>query len=189
MTAQNVDHRAHCHEAHQRTEYEHKGLEPEEALHFRLFAKKGSDYGLASDSCKGLRRQHRYAGQGAKTWRRSKDGAGRSSCHGWPLKTMAAPTSSSTASLVNELDEDDDQWWIPNMRANIVTVACKHGDMEKTQTNCSRLGEPANMPISIDGSNNRLSRSTRTPTMATFSGLAQESRWQFEVYALNEASD
>ena len=29
-------------------EYEHKGLKPEEALHFRLFAKKGSDYGLAS---------------------------------------------------------------------------------------------------------------------------------------------
>ena len=29
-------------------EYEHKGLKPEEALHFRLFAKRGSETGLAS---------------------------------------------------------------------------------------------------------------------------------------------
>ena len=31
------------------TEYQHRGLEPEEALHFRLFGKKGSVIGLASN--------------------------------------------------------------------------------------------------------------------------------------------
>ena len=31
------------------SEYEHEGLKPEEELRFRFFAKKGSNYGLASD--------------------------------------------------------------------------------------------------------------------------------------------
>ena len=47
------------------------------------------------------------------------------------------------------------------------------------QTNCSRLGEPANMPISILESTDIVQVDADT-TMATFSGLAQESRWQFQ---------
>ena len=54
-------------------------------------------------------------------------------------------------------------------------------------TTCSRLGEPANMPISVSG--NDVFQVDAVTTMATFSGLDQESRWQFQVYALNDASD
>ena len=78
--------------------------------------------------------------------------------------------------IVNELDEDDALVSDDDAltRAEIVTV--DNAEVAGDQTNCSRLGEPANMPISISVSTAIVQVDGDT-TMATFTGLAQESRW------------
>ena len=43
------------------------------------------------------------------------------------------------------------------------------------------------MPIKV--SKNAIFQVDGDTTMASFSGLEQETRWQFEVFALNNASD
>ena len=64
--------------------------------------------------------------------------------------------------------------------------------------NCSRLGESdakdknGVMAISVPEDEDSTVVSSRwiaDTTMVTFTGLEQETRWQFEVFALNKASD
>ena len=49
---------------------------------------------------------------------------------------------------------------------------------------CTRLGDPDVMPIKV--SKNAIFQVDGDTTMATFSGLEQETRWQFEVFALEQ---
>lgn len=169
-----------------KTEYEHKGLKPEEGLHFRLFAKKGTGYGLASGPVQD------YAGNTdmpskVRTLEATKQGAGSIKLSWVAPEDDGGADVEQYCIIVNELDEDDDLVnATPSMRANIVTVNAD--DATEDLTTCSRLGEPANMPISISGST-AIVQVDAVTTMAIFSGLAQESRWQFQVYALNDASD
>ena len=166
-----------------KTEYEHKGLKPEEGLNFRLFAKKGTGYGLASGPVQD------YAGNTdmpskVRTLEATKQGAGSIKLSWVAPEDDGGAKVEQYCILVNELDEDDEVVPTEVTRAGIVTVDAEE---EGDQTTCSRLGEPANMPINVSG--NKVFQVDADTTMATFSGLAQESRWQFQVYALNKASD
>ena len=92
-----------------KTEYEHKGLKPEEALHFRLFAKKGSDYGLASeDACKGLTPATPICRARCKPWRRRNRDAGSIKLSWVAPEDDGGADVEQYCIIVNELDEDDD---------------------------------------------------------------------------------
>ena len=165
-------------------EYEHKGLKPEEALHFRLFAKKGSDYGLASMPVMD------YAGNTdmptkVRTLEATTLNAGSIKLSWVAPEDDGGADVEQYCIIVNELDEEDAVEPTEVTREDIIAVNAE--DATADVTNCSRLGEPENMPISVSG--NKVFQVDADTTMATFSSLEQESRWQFQVYALNDASD
>ena len=165
-------------------EYEHKGLKPEEALHFRLFAKKGSDYGLASVPVMD------YAGNTdmptkVRTLEATTLNAGSIKLSWVAPEDDGGADVEQYCIIVNELDEKDAVDGTEVMREDIIAVNAE--DATDDVTNCSRLGEPENMPISVSG--NKVFQVDADTTMATFSSLEQETRWQFRVYALNDASD
>ena len=90
-----------------KTEYEHKGLKPEEALHFRLFAKKGSDYGLASMPVRD------YAGNTdmpskVRTLVATTQDAGSIKLSWVAPEDDGGADVEQYCILVNQLDEDDD---------------------------------------------------------------------------------
>ena len=90
--------------------------------------------------------------------------------------------------VVNQVDEQNaviatDTDNPAKERSMIVTDMVREDSMDS----CTRLGDPDVMPIKV--SKNSIFQVDGDTTMATFSGLDQESRWQFEVYALNDASD
>ena len=169
------------------TEYEHKGLKPEEALHFRLFAKKGSDYGLASTPVRD------YAGNTdwpskVRTLEATTQSAGSIKLSWVAPEDDGGADVEQYCIVVNELDEDDDFVNVdPDERDDIVTVNTEDAIRRPDQLQ-PVLASPPIMPISISGST-AIVQVDAVTTMATFSGLDQESRWQFEVYALNKASD
>ena len=163
--------------------YEHEGLKPGASRHFRLFAKKGSDYGLSSivveDSAGNSKAPSKVLELGAV-----KDGAGKINL------SWKAPDSTGGAEVekycivVNQIDNADVHLGTLVTRATIET---RQG-LPTRPTNCTRLGESNLMPISVTGQNHVFQVPVDT-TMATFTGLAQKTRWRFEVYALNNASD
>ena len=165
-------------------EYEHKGLKPEEALHFRLFAKKGVNYGLASVPVMD------YAGNTdmptkVRTLEATTLNAGSIKLSWVAPEDDGGADVEQYCIIVNELDEDDAVEGTEVTREDIIAVNAE--DATDDVTNCSRLGEPENMPISVSG--NKVFQVDADTTMATFRSLEQETRWQFQVYALNDASD
>ena len=160
-------------------EYEHEGLDPEKRLHFRFFAKKGSDYGHASVVIQD------YAGNTDMPSKVQdlvavKAGAGSINL------SWKAPASNGGAAVeqycivVNQIDDDDDVQGTAETRNTIA--------VQGTSAECTRLGEPAIMPIIVTGTNHVFQVDGDTMA-ATFVGLMEKTRWQFEVFALNEASD
>ena len=165
-------------------EYEHVGLKPEEGLRFRLFGKKGSEIGLASNVVLD------YAGNSdmpdkVGMLQAAADGAGKINL------SWKAPANDGGADVeqycivVNEVDADKSDAPLAGTsaamtRAKIMTTGAN--------VNCSRRGEPAAMPIKVTKQTHIFQVDSVT-TMVTFSGLEQETRWQFQVYALNKASD
>ena len=84
--------------------------------------------------------------------------------------------------MVNQVDEQNDVVSdgvnVEKSRDVIVT------DMVDDINSCTRLGDPDVMPIKV--SNNAIFQVDGDTTMAAFSGLEQETRWQFEVFALEQ---
>ena len=164
-------------------EYEHVGLKPEEGLRFRLFGKKGSDIGLASNVVLDYAGNSDMPGK-VRMLQAAAAGAGKIDL------SWKAPANDGGAEVeqycivVNEVDAAADDAPLAGeaakTRADIMTTG--------TGVNCSRRGEPDAMPIKVTLQTHIFQVDSGT-TMVTFSGLEQETRWQFEVYALNKASD
>ena len=169
------------------TEYEHENVTPEKRLHFRLFGKRGSTYGLASNVVRD------YAGNTDMPSKVEdlvavKDGAGKINV------SWSAPDDDGGADveqyciLVNKVDDADavlPSTTAAKTRGSIVTDLVREDALDSS---CTRLGEPDLSPISVSGTNKVFQVDAGTE-MVTFKGLEQETRWQFEVYALNKASD
>ena len=168
------------------TEYQHRGLDPEKRLHFRLFGKKGSVIGLASNVVLD------YAGntdQPGPVQDLLASGAGAGNIN----LTWNAPADDGGAEIeqyciiANKLDSNDAPVSTGDDlkdRSDIVTNMVREDDADS----CTRLGEPDLVPIGGVG-NSEIFQVDADTTMVSFKGLEQKTRWQFEVFALNDASD
>ena len=173
------------------TTYEHENIKPGSSRHFRLFAKKGSAYGLASavveDSAGNSKAPSKVLELEATA-----DGAGKVNV------SWKAPASTGGAKIdkycivVNQVNDDDVVQGTAVSRASIET---RQG--ETNDPNCTRLGEYDVMPLKMPANSDTVPNTPQNAvfevgvdtTMATLAGLAQKTRWQFQVFALNDASD
>ena len=172
-----------------KTEYQHRGLKPEEALHFRLFGKRGSDVGMASNVVLD------YAGNtdqpgAVRSLLATSVGAGSISV------SWSAPEDDGGAAveqyciIANKLNADDKELAGALGRTDIVTNMIRGvPEIDPLMPNsCTRLGEPDIAPISMIG-DTRIFQVDSGTTSVTLKSLEQETRWQVEVFALNDASD
>ena len=185
-----------------RSDYDHRNLKPEKRLHFRFFAKDGSLLGLGSNVVSD------YAGNTDRPGnvrnlvaaRHSTDGAGKINL------SWDAPTSDGGAAieqyciLANLLGDNDALPSGVTTRNSIFTkdyaANANGGAATAITANCTRLGESdakmkdGVMAIAVDLSeDSHVFQVDHDTTMVTFTGLEQKTRWQFEVFALNKASD
>ena len=175
------------------TTYEHEGLKPGASRHFRLFAKKGTAYGLSSivveDSSGNSKAASKVLELGA-----SADGAGKINVS-WkaPAKTGGSDIDKYCI-VVNQVNDSDVEQGTPVSRASIETrtaaTQTTDGDTPRA-SNCTRLGESDVMPLKMPTATpqNAVFEVDADTAMVTLAGLPQKTRWQFEVFALNDASD
>ena len=171
------------------TEYQHRGLDPEKRLHFRLFGKKGSFIGLASNVV------FDYAGNTdqpgpVQSLVATGDGAGKVNVSWNAPEDDGGAAVEQYCIIVNKLDANDAELDEALGRGDIVTNVIRGvpGIDTLESDSCTRLGEPDINPISMSG-DTRIFQVDSGTTMVTLKGLEQKTRWQVEVFALNDASD
>ena len=80
-------------------------------------------------------------------------------------------------------DSNEVQGAYPNVtRALIDTTGAS-----TTNLNCTKLGDPVTSPFTLSA--NRVVQVAPNTTSIVFKGLVQKTRWQFHVYALNDATE
>ena len=134
-----------------KTEYEHENVKPEKRLHFRIFGKRGSTYGLASNVVQD------YAGNTDMPSKVEdlvavKDGAGKIDVSWSPPDDDGGADVEQYCIVMNKVDDEDAV--LPNAaaakdRGDIVTNMVR----EDNPDSCTRLGEPDLSPISVSGTN------------------------------------
>ncbi len=181
-------------------DYDHRGLKPEEQLTFRFFAKDGSVLGLASNVVTDAAGNTDQPGdvRNLVAARHSTDGAGKINLSWDPPAKNGGADIEQYCIVVNLLGENDAVGANPDTRNSIFTsnyaAGADGGGTDAITANCTRLGasdakeKNGVMTISVSGDAN-VYQVDHDTTMVTFTGLEQETRWQFEVFALNKASD
>ena len=169
------------------TEYQHQNLKPDTERHFRLFTKNGSNFGLASDVVPDTSGNSKPP-ERVENLMAVNNGAGEVKVS-WtaPLKDNGAMVDKYCV-VMNQIDDNNDvTGGTAVTRTSIRTVA--ESDDDGDEANCTRYGLPDLYPgkDSISGSN-RIIDVDADLTMIT-AKVDQETRWQFEVYALNGATD
>ena len=169
-------------------EYEHEGADVKagKGYYFRFFAKLGSDYGLAS----GVVRD--WAGHSEAPGKVQGLGAVRASASasaGSIVLSWRAPMDDGGAAIekycivANEI-EDDDTRIGTDTRGSIIVKTTDTA----TTANCTRFGATSPLPISLSDMHDGIFDVAAGTTSVTFKGIMQESRWEFQVYALNGAT-
>ena len=171
------------------TEYQHRGLDPEKRLHFRLFGKKGSFIGLASNVV------FDYAGNTdqpgpVQSLLATGNGAGMINVSWNAPEDDGGAAVEQYCIIVNKLDANDAELAGALGRVDIETNLIRGvpGIDTPEPDSCTRLGEPDINPISMSG-DTRIFQVDSGTTSVTLKGLEQKTRWQVEVFALNDASD
>ena len=166
-------------------EYQHQGLEPNKARSFRLFTKNGSNFGLASGVVTDTSGQSK-APDRVENLMAAKNGAGEVKVS-WtaPLKDNGAMVDKYCV-VMNQIGDNNVVIGTPAARAINAPAGIF---VSGTDANCTRYGLPDLYPgkASINGSN-RIIVVDADLTMIT-AKVGQETRWQFEVYALNGATE
>ena len=165
------------------TEYEHQGLKPDQARHFRIFTKKGSAYGVASNVSRD-RSAHAHAPKEVGSLTANADGAGKINV------SWTAPTDDGGATIrkycivANMINEDKVVQGTEITRDGIRVVdgAVPADD----PANCARFSLPEGDSIKL--TENSVHDVAASTTSVMFTGLAEKTRWRFEVYALNDAT-
>ena len=161
--------------------YEHEGLKPAVSRHFRLFGKKGSDYGLASNVLLDTS-GHSKSPDAVGNLMATSDGAGKINL------SWDAPSSDNGSEIV--------KYCIVANRISDSNVVLGTQEVERTDIDttgatdgfaCAKLGDPATSPVTL--SENQVIQVAPSSTSVVFKGLEQKTRWQFGVFALNAATD
>ena len=168
------------------TEYQHQGLEPNKERSFRIFTKNGSNFGLASDVVTDTSGQSK-APDRVENLMAAKNGAGEVKVS-WtaPLKDNGAMVDKYCV-VMNQIGDDN---VVIGATPAAREIAGQVGIfVSGMNANCTRYGLPDLYPgkASINGSN-RIIAVDADLTMIT-AKVGQETRWQFEVYALNGATE
>ena len=171
------------------TEYEHQGLKPNQLRSFRIFTKKGSAYGVASNVAMDYSAHSHEPGE-VRDLTATADGAGKINL------TWNAPENDGGAMIdkyciiaekVNDNDPrgviGDDFMRSDDAGTNEIRVVA---DSVPNAANCARFSLPKKATIKLTA--NGIYDVAASTTSVMFTGLDQESRWQFEVYGLNGAT-
>ena len=166
------------------TEYEHEGenVKAGKGYRFRLFAKKGKPYGLASavvqdfaghskrpGAVEGLNAEPNGAGEIALSWTAPKNNGGA--------------MIDKYCIVANEVDGGD------FTRANIDTTGALTDDTDDADADdCTRFGDADTSPISLEGKVQGIFEVSPSTATVTFNKVLAETQWTFEVYALNGAT-
>ena len=165
------------------TEYEHQGLKPNKVRHFRFFTKKGSNYGIVSNVV-GDVSAHSQAPGPVKDLSVAAEGAGQINV------SWSAPDSNGGAMIdkyciIAEQVNDETPRVVQNTpfaRTDIRVVE----DTNDMAPNCARFSLPED--DTIDDAANGIYDVAASTTSVSFTKLSRQTRWQFEVYALNGAT-
>ena len=182
-------------------DYDHRGLKPEEKLSFRFFAKDGSALGLASNVVTDAAGNTNQPGnvRNLVAARHSTYGAGQINLSWDPPATNGGADIEQYCIVANLLGDNDAVGANALERESIFTsnyaAGADGGGTAAITANCTRLGESdakdknGVMTIGVPAGDSHVFQVDHDTTMVTFTGLEQETRWQFEVFALNKASD
>ena len=175
------------------TEYEHQGLEPSVQRSFRIFTKKGSAYGVASNVATDYSAHSHEPGK-VRALTATADGAGKINL------TWNAPEDNGGAMIdkyciiAEQVNDLDPRGVIgnPYQRASIdddtgIRVVDRTVDDDDTGApNCARFSLPKKASIKLSA--NGIYDVAVSTTSVMFTGLDQETRWQFQVFGLNDAT-
>ena len=167
------------------TEYQHQDLKPNKTRSFRLFTKNGSNFGLASEEVSDTS-GHSKAPDRVENLAAVKNGAGEVKVS-WsaPKKDNGAMVDKYCV-VMNQIGDNNVEIGTAAARAISGTVGIF---VSGENANCTRYGLPDlySGKDSITGSN-RIIDVDAYLTMIT-AKVPQKTRWQFEVYALNGATE
>ena len=168
--------------------YEHEGVKPDTALTFRLFGKEGTPIGLGSNAVLDTSGHSKAPGSvGSLT--ATADGAGKINLSWDEPESDNGSEIAKYCIVANRINDSNDVQGTPivtrdgaNNTSGIDTTGAS-----TTNLNCTKLGDPATSPFTLSA--NRVVQVAPDTTSIVFKGLVQKTRWQFQVYALNDATE
>ena len=171
-------------------EYEHEGtgVKAGKGYHFRLFGKAGSTFGLGSDPVQDWA-GHSNAPGSVRNLEALKDGAGSIKLSWTAPEDDGGAKIDKYCIVANEMD--DEGGLLGDFDRDSIDVDPTDEDATDDSTedpNCTRFGHTSNLPISLSGDEEGVFNVSASTTSVTFTGIAQETRWRFWVYALNGAT-
>ena len=91
--------------------------------------------------------------------------------------------------MANRINDSNDVQGVPHVMryGTDSTMRIDTTGASTTNLNCTKLGDPATSPFTLSA--NRVVQVAPDTTSIVFKGLVQKTRWQFQVYALNDATE
>ena len=175
------------------TEYEHQGLKPNQLRHFRIFTKNGSVYGLGSNVAADYS-AHSQAPGSVKNLTVTADGAGKVNVS-WNAPDSNGGAMIDKYCIIAEQVNDANPRVVQGtdyMRADTAAdTGIRVTDRTPTDDadgapNCARFSLPEGSVI--DDAANGIYDVDASTTSVMFTKLPRQTRWQFEVYAVNGAT-
>ena len=168
------------------TEYQHQGLKPNKERSFRLFTKNGSNFGLASDVEMDISGDSKPPDR-VEDLAATKNGAGEIKVSWTAPKKYNGAMVDKYCVVMNQIGDNNAVMGgteVTRDGIRVVAAGTNAGD----EANCTRYGLPDlyTGKASITGSN-RIIDVDADLTMITVK-VPQETRWRFQVYALNGAT-
>ena len=173
-------------------EYEHEGtgVKAGKGYHFRLFGKAGSTFGPGSLPVEDWA-GHSTAPGKVQSLEALKDGAGSIKLSWTTPEDNGGAMIDKYCIVANEMDDEGNLLGDFDRTSIDVdpTDEPPLTDDDSTEApNCTRFGHTSNLPISLSGNEEGVFNVSASTTSVTFTGILQETRWRFWVYALNGAT-